>query len=363
MMQHKQAGSGKSWFPVIYEWAVIILYIGMYKYSELMELYRFPPVPQTDFPYLELIPYCFAITLYVWVYYRWLMPWLMKTRGYIWILPLLVVCFGYLSKIDALLTSKLFAWFTGDPLLRHFYESQAAHLLYRIRWPFFGIHMEWLFTDFIVFSSILFVRDAYEKEYHRHLVQENNLQLQLDALKGQLNPHFLFNTLNSLYAMSLKYPARTPEQILKLAEMMRYILYDTQHTHVQLDKEIGFLQQFTDMEQQKYPSAGIRLEVKGDTAGYTIAPLLLLPLLENIFKHGALCVEDNGYAYINIEIHAGIFTCVMRNDVLPGMPLQRGGIGLDNMRRRLEVHYPGRHSLEVSSTPDTYSITLQIQLR
>ncbi|MBC9915595.1 sensor histidine kinase [Chitinophaga varians] len=361
-MQEKSLQQGRSRFPAVYEWSVIFLYVCMYKYSELLGYYKFPHIPGNDLPYPQLILFSLLLTAYVVIYYRWLMPWLLRKKMYGWVLPAVIVCFGYLGKYDALLVNKLFAWLSTDPVLSRGFEAEYRHQLLGIRWPFAAVHMEWLFTDFAVFSSILFVRETFEKEHHRRQVQEANMQLQLDALKGQLNPHFLFNTLNSLYAMSLKQPEKTPGQILKLAEMMRYVLYEAPGQLISLEKEVVFLQQYLDMEQQKYPAAQLRMHVDTDSAHYRLAPLLLLPLMENVFKHGALCVEDNGYASIIIRAQRGKLSCTVENDVVPGMPVQRSGIGLANVRRRLELYYPGRHELKLESAEGLYRASLHIDM-
>ncbi len=200
-------------------------------------------------------------------------------------------------------------------------------------------------------------------------VVNETMQSELRFLKSQINPHFLFNTLNSLYALTLKKSDKAPDIVIKLSEMMRYMLYECNEPEVPLRKEINYLQNYLDLERlRQREGIDITLIVEGSVVDQQIAPLLLIPFLENSFKHGINAAIRGGFvhAHLQVETRAVRFTLEnTKGNVLPRSPdsaRPSGGIGLVNVRRRLELLYPDRHSLDITETPSTYSVHLDLQL-
>jgi len=184
---------------------------------------------------------------------------------------------------------------------------------------------------------------------------------QLVALKSQINPHFLFNALNNLYALTIKKSDLAPEIVLKLSELMEYMLYESDEPYVPLEKEIKYLDNYLHLEKIRQGNqADIRLTVTGDIDKSMIPPFLLLPLVENAFKHGISRAVRNAYLHIDIRIDKSI-EAVIENNKLNFQPNnQSGGIGLQNIRRRLELLYPGQHTLTITNEADLYRVTLKL---
>ncbi|MEL6989342.1 MAG: sensor histidine kinase, partial [Bacteroidota bacterium] len=205
-----------------------------------------------------------------------------------------------------------------------------------------------------------------QKQDHLEL-QTQNMQSELNFLKSQINPHFLFNTLNNLYALTLKKSDQAPEIVLKLSEMMRYMLYECNEPKVMLSKEVHYMENYLELEKiRQGPHSEINLEVNGDPGDKMIAPLMFIPFLENSFKHGLNSSITEGYveAVLNIEednVHFHI-----ENSKAPSMPRQihkkSGGIGLVNVKRRLNILYPERYDLTLSDSPNAYRVDLKIDL-
>jgi LytS/YehU family sensor histidine kinase len=223
-----------------------------------------------------------------------------------------------------------------------------------------------LLTDLLAFFSILFVRYAFDNELRRIAAEKDNLALQLETLKAQLHPHFLFNTLNSIYGMSLTGAPETPDYILRLSDMMRYVLYDCQTHAVTLDKDLAFLDNYLEMEKKRYPQADIDFKVQANgVEAISIAPLLLIPFVENSFKHGSHRITDDGYikGALNMQGNELVFTLENSALLQTGNTAGKyGGVGIVNVKKRLELYYPEKHTLTITRTDNLYQIHLSIQL-
>jgi two-component system LytT family sensor kinase len=197
-------------------------------------------------------------------------------------------------------------------------------------------------------------------------LENKNLQSELSFLKSQINPHFLFNTLNSIYALTLKKSDKAPEIVLRLSEMMRYMLYKSNEKTVPLEQEIQYIQNYLALEKTRYgEKARIEFEYTGDPAvNYTIAPLLFITFLENSFKHGLSQSIKQGFVecLLYVEDNTIDFTIQNSKTTEKDEGYFQGGIGLVNVRRRLELIYPGKYELEIHETDDIYLVNLKINL-
>lgn len=212
----------------------------------------------------------------------------------------------------------------------------------------------------------------------RQRLQQQSLSSELKFLRTQINPHFLFNTLNSLYALTLKKSDRAPETVLKLSEMMRYMLYESNAAAVPLSKEVDYLRNYLDLERLRHgEQADIRFDVEGEVDGQAIAPMILVTFVENAFKHGIAKVLGAGFVHMvllvereEIRFHienAKPSDALAESDAhgdraLAAPPSAAGGIGLINVGRRLDLLYPGRHELHTLVTDDTYAVDLYLDL-
>jgi two-component system, LytTR family, sensor kinase len=202
-------------------------------------------------------------------------------------------------------------------------------------------------------------------------LERRRLEAELMALRAQLNPHFLFNSLNNIYSLALDKSDRGPDYVLKLAEHMRYILHDTQTTEVSMDKELDFVRNYFELE-------GIRADGRMETdmrvgdgvERLRVAPLLFLPLIENAFKHGAKLKSKRAWVEFSAELQTdGTLEVEVSNSkdtvapeaVAAGFVENPGGLGLENVRRRLELLYPGSHQLQINNGPERFEVKLRIE--
>jgi hypothetical protein len=187
------------------------------------------------------------------------------------------------------------------------------------------------------------------------------LNAELSQLKSQINPHFLFNTLNGIYTLTLSKNDAAPDAVMKLSQLLRYVIADTDTDFVPLEKDLEHLHHFIDLHRMRLtPKTSVALRMEGDPAGKKIAPLLLLPFVENAFKFGSSAREDSPID-IDIRIEASTLHFECRNTVR-NRQSDSPGIGLTNTRRRLDLLYPGRYSLESAETGGVYVVKLRIDL-
>ncbi|SFF21906.1 sensor histidine kinase [Thermoflexibacter ruber] len=192
--------------------------------------------------------------------------------------------------------------------------------------------------------------------------QNQQLKAELDLLKAQINPHFLFNTLNNIYTLAYLKSEQTPEMINKLSELMRYMLYEGKEQKVLLNKEIDFLRNYTTLYRLKNEEANVSFEVVAqNTYAIHIEPLLFIPLVENCFKYCDLS-RENSFIQIRLEVGENqiIFQTSNTIDVQGERATTLGGIGLTNLAQRLNLLYPNRHSLEINKENGIFRVSLFI---
>jgi len=186
---------------------------------------------------------------------------------------------------------------------------------------------------------------------------------ELALLRSQVNPHFLFNTLNSIYSLVYRKSDEAPEAVMKFSSIMRYVLYEATSESVLLEKEVEYLRSYIELEKLRYKQSGlVSMSIEGKIEGITIAPMLLIPFVENAFKHGSKNHEPDITIRLQSEDHLIRFEVV--NYVKKGRHAPDGqysGIGLSNIRRRLELIYPGKYYLSAREENDQFRINLLIE--
>lgn len=216
-----------------------------------------------------------------------------------------------------------------------------------------------------VFVAMLrFAVGWFELEAKTKALENAQLTTELKFLKAQINPHFLFNTLNNLYYLAYTQSPNTPEVVAKLAQMMRYLLEESNLPTVPLGQEIAFMRSYLHLEELRLNhSVPLTFEVVGEPAGVVIAPLILMTFLENAFKHGVSNNDPTAWVRVQLRVAAGTCQYTVANGHLPAPVLAPlPGTGLLNVRRRLALSYPGRHELRVEHTPTQYRIHLTLHL-
>jgi sensor histidine kinase YesM len=292
----------------------------------------------------------YALLVYVNLYY--LIPRYLARHVLVYLMLAVAFC-ALITPIEVL---ALYLKFSNRPEYR-------TSLIQQQFWIFWGN----LLVTFLA-TVLRVIMDWWRYQNEKQVLLTQTIQSELRFLKSQINPHFLFNTLNNLYALTLKKSDKAPEIVLKLSEIMRYMLYECNEKRVLLSREIQYINNYLDLERLRQPvGAAITFEVEGIVSDQTVAPLLFVPFLENSFKHG-LNHTVNGGGFVKLGLLAGpdelLFTIEnSKADIYPGGQSSRsGGIGLANVRQRLEMLYPGQHELSIENAPDRYIVSLRLGL-
>lgn len=216
---------------------------------------------------------------------------------------------------------------------------------------------------FLFLSTVLkFTVDWFLNERIQRDLENQRLSAELAFLKSQINPHFLFNSLNSIYSLAYQRSETTPEAILKLSEIMRYMLYECNDNKVDLTKELQYLQNYIDLQKIRFAGkAYIDFKVDGKVDNQKIVPLLLIAFIENAFKHG---VANNPLKPIRllIDVEEEHLHFYIQNKKHNNNRDASGGIGLNNVQRRLDLLYPGKYNLDIRDETDTYTVELSLVL-
>lgn len=222
--------------------------------------------------------------------------------------------------------------------------------------------------DFLVVyglaTCLYFINEWYIKERKLRELETQNLKAELDLLKGQINPHFLFNALNNVHVLIRKDPEEAQTTLEKFSELLSHQIYEVNKEQVSLSGEVANLSNFIELQKMRFEDhADITWQTKGDLNGQQIAPMLFLNFVENAFKYGG--APDDKPVSIDILLKANgnlvTFSCV---NSVNGTQASDGklGVGIANVRRRLEILYPGKHRLEIENRESTYSVNLELKL-
>ena len=217
-------------------------------------------------------------------------------------------------------------------------------------------------AGYLIFTSILFLI----WQYAQMLIEKRDAaRNELSALKSQINPHFLFNNLNTIYSMASQKDDRTPEVILKLSDFLRYILYDTGAETISLEKEVDIIRTYVELQKERVNPeiTSIQFVTEGHFGQATVAPLLLLPLAENCFKHGVGKNPGAIRIFISYDSKSLIFNT--ENQIALREKTDRteqGGLGIPNVEKRLNLIYPDRHSLEYQEKDSIFHLELKVEL-
>ncbi len=206
---------------------------------------------------------------------------------------------------------------------------------------------------------------ALRREKEASQLKSENLNSELKFLRSQINPHFLFNALNNIYSLSIMKSDKTPDNILKLSDMLRYIIYDCNADRVPLEKELNYINNYIDLQKLKDDKiTNIDVDFEGGDPKSMIAPMIFIPFIENSFKHSKIEDLDQGWIKMKIQNTNGDLLFVISNSITTKEYTKDkiGGVGLENVRRRLELLYPDKHDLKIESSDDIFLVELKISL-
>ena len=224
----------------------------------------------------------------------------------------------------------------------------------------------WLTPIFgMFFTSTLFGYFVRDRQSHKREIDltHQNIEFEMKFLKSQINPHFLFNALNNIYALSVIKSERTPDMILKLSDMLRYTLYGSESKKVKVGREIDYISNFIEFQKLKMDSEpNIKVDTTNCNTELLIEPMLLIPFIENSFKHGNIDNVKRGWLQLEIKTLGPMLIFKVKNS-LPSISINKdevGGIGVENVRKRLEILYPGRFKLDIQTSESAYSVYMEI---
>ncbi len=207
-----------------------------------------------------------------------------------------------------------------------------------------------VFVPWLVWQIILVVRLRHERK-----------KTELLHLKSQVNPHFFFNTLNNLYGLIKTDPEQASALVLKLSDMMRYSIYETQQEVVALEKEVEYLHNYIGLHRMRYHKE-IAVDIKVDIQeGYRVMPLLFIILVENAFKHGVENLRDKAFVHVTLTTAANEIYFEIKNNFDDSMAPEEAGIGLQNLKRRLALAYENNHQLKLAQHDGEYLATLKLK--
>ena len=278
---------------------------------------------------------------------------------YLWILPRQSVKKAIPLAILSLLATT-FAFQHMDDL---FHEPHGQY------WNHYIANLLTLCSFSMVFFALHTFKRVHQKQLQINLLKQEKQEAELQALKSKVDPHFLFNTLTMIYANALKKDDKTPGLIMKLSDGFRYVLHEGKKEYVTLKQELQHLDDYVNLQQERLAEkVSVQFEASFEDEEQVIVPLLLTGFVENAFKYTSILKGDGHLIAIKVHQKGSIFQfkCVnpykvdAMNDTAPEW--KESGIGLMNARKRLELHYPGEHQLDISSADGLFSVTLAISL-
>jgi len=243
---------------------------------------------------------------------------------------------------------------------KYIVKMPASELQFQYDW--FWATLKYTVIISIYAMLIRFSIDWFESQKFKDELIKERQAGEIALLRSQVNPHFLFNTLNNIYSLVYNKSDEAPEAVMKLSSIMRYMLYDSNTEIVAVNKEVEYLYSFIDLQQLRITRKGfVEIKVTGSMENRTIAPMLLIPFVENAFKHGEKNHAPGIIIHLNLEPDRLIFTVENFIKANPETPAdESGGFGLQNLKRRLGLLYPDKHILIINQSENKFKIELTI---
>ena len=295
------------------------------------------------------------ILLFFYLNFYLLIPKLYFQKKYIYFILAIVACFLIIAFLpEIILPFK--DHFHQQPLPEPGRGPEARHIGNRFMFKI-GHHLVF-FLAVVFFSLLLKINNRLK------ITEKEKLKAELSYFKAQINPHFLFNTLNTIYSLAIQKAENTPEAVVKLSGMMRYVISDASHDVVPLEKEISYISDYIDLQKIRFGDT-VKIDYKHcePVSGKSIAPLILIPFIENAFKYG-VNPEENSFISVILELsgselHLGVFNHKVHDR---SETESSGGLGISNARQRLAMLYPEKHKLVIEDSTSHFKVDLYINL-
>ena len=280
----------------------------------------------------------------------WLIPRYLMQRKYVFyflFLLVLIVAASYNASLIRPILDRYSLDKNPNP--------EASNVFYQV----------FMIVEFLIaFALVQFSVERFEAAHQLKIMEKEKLNAEYDNLKSQLNPHFLFNSLNTIYGITRKKDPEAGDAVMLLSDMLRYMLYECNTDRVPLTKEIEYIHNYIKLASLRMrKNARVDFAVDGDPDHKSVVPLLLIPFIENCFKHGIEMQREDPWVRIRIGIHGEELTLHCVNNFGRQAEKNRsGGVGLINVKKRLELSYPGKHTLQIDERPHEYEVNLKIDL-
>ncbi|HEY0042871.1 MAG TPA: histidine kinase [Flavisolibacter sp.] len=275
----------------------------------------------------------------------------------------------FLTKRYTMLAAGIVGLIAFFILLRYALEEMAAPALFGYRnynpnvsFTYYALDNVYYAFVYLMLGFLIFLLDnQIVTQKTQALLLEKTREAELQFLRSQINPHFLFNTLNNIYVLVYEQSPKAPEAVLKLAELMRYLLYE-QKEKVPLTREWEYVQNFISLQRLRFPQElPLQLKVEGAAEQHDIIPHLLICFIENAFKHGDF-KDPAAPLKVRLYCNGSTLKFETENKINTQYKDDSGGVGLDNIKRRLELLYPNRHLLQISNDGKTYASHLTLNV-
>lgn len=282
-----------------------------------------------------------------------------------WALPKYLLKEKYLQFLIIILAWAVVGWYLNYLFRAYIFIPLQDYLHFKniSRSPWQQGSLQVSYTTAIAGCMIILFKHWIKKQQEWLQAEKEKVTAELQFLKAQVHPHFLFNTLNNIYSSSLENSPKTPQLILKLSSLLSYMLYECKAEQVSLEKELEVMKNYIDLERERY---GNKIEISWNIEGIIedkyIAPLLLLPFLENAFKHGTSEQLEKPWLSFEVVIKQNTMKCKVINSKNEFVTVNNHGIGVENVKKRLAFLYPNKHEFKINDEGDFYVVSLLLQL-
>ncbi len=298
------------------------------------------------------------ITAYLLTY--WLVPkYLMRRR----FTEFAVLTIGLIFFFAAL--ARLSIIYIAEPLLRDDFIQESVWEVLSDPVYLLMVYVPAIGLFPIIFLAVKSINDRFRARHQLEVLHKSKLENELRFLKAQIHPHFLFNTLNNLYALTVAKSDKAPDALLKLSQMLDFLLYKGDQPFVPIAQEVEILHNYVDLEKLRHgDELSIEFSESIDQKNTPIAPLILLSIVENAFKHGASGTDEKAEIAIDLTVENQkiFFTSYNTKPKSPRQNTARSGIGSKNLKRQLELTYPNAYHLEEFNQPDYFKVLLEIEV-
>jgi hypothetical protein len=309
-------------------------------FGTFSRMFQIPPFRRSFFEFFLLLAFLY-LNFYV------LLPKIYYRKRYVWYAAVLLVCYVAIELLPEIVIPWKHRPINGFGLLpRH------------LNW--LGFHLKLV----IQFAAVFFLGLLLRTNSRLRDVEQEKLKAEVSYLKAQMNPHFLFNTLNSLYALTIEKSDTAPDAVVKLSGMMRYIVTESSNDYVSLDKELAYLSDYIDLQRLRISDPSrLDFRIDGKPNGKRIAPLMLIPFVENAFKYGVNDEENWAIRIVVAISDTHLIMDVRNNKVTVNVSEEYGASqGIENTRKRLDIQYPGDYDLSIEDTRESFGVKLKLRL-